>query len=481
MKAEQTLSDILRVEDSAQVLAVCCPDTGIPLWTGMRVPYLRMVLEDTLYDSPLNGGSRHSIGQRLQLMAQVGRSFAYNARHSWSPARAYPIILAATGARLMQRDGVYFNNLSDYFADAAPDRTLTIEDLNDVRWPFPRHNRQVLLHLPFRVLGNAKGRARASQYREPVRALVTLVRQRARDAMGWDMGDARAEWLARTGVNAAASFLPRFQTYQSLFRQSQARLLIKEEACYGGADNASMMVAARELGMVTAEYQHGSVAPGHIAYNFAPAVADSVAYMKTLPDYFLAYGEWWAEQINAPVRKVAIGNPHRTETLTHRTTAGPQRNKILILGDGVETHLYLQLCGQMASLLGGGFEVLFRPHPMERTRARGLYSGVVAEAVRLDAHPDIYDSFREAYAVVSEISTGMFEAIGLVPKVFIWDTPKARFTYPSHPFQRFSNADELVAGVLEDNAGRIDDVLSHRIWASHWRQNYLDFMEQATA
>ena len=81
-----------------------------------------------------------------------------------------------------------------------------------------------------------------------------------------------------------------------------ARLLIKEEACYGGADNACAILAARNLGMVSAEYQHGAVSSGHNAYNFAPAISSAKSYRKTLPDYFLAYGSWWAAQINAPVK-----------------------------------------------------------------------------------------------------------------------------------------------------------------------------------
>jgi hypothetical protein len=42
-----------------------------------------------------------------------------------------------------------------------------------------------------------------------------------------------------------------------------------------------------------------------------------------------------------------------------------------------------------------------------------------AGKVRIDRHRDIYKLFRESGAVVREVSTGLFEAIGLVPKVFI--------------------------------------------------------------
>jgi hypothetical protein len=73
----------------------------------------------------------------------------------------------------------------------------------------------------------------------------------------------------------------------------------------------------------------------------------------------------------------------------------------------------------------------------------------------------------------------LFEAIGLVPKVFIWDTPKARFSYPVHPFQGFEDASELAMLVLDDNAGLVSTQQMESIWASNWRSNYLNFIGKA--
>eukprot|EP01041_Mallomonas_annulata_P033607 gene33607-56255_t len=221
----------------------------------------------------------------------------------------------ATGARLGLREGRYFNPVSDYFVGAAPARTLAIEDMFGARWPFPRHHNAVLLQTPFRVDGVLRGRLRAGRYRPLSQALVELVCSRAHTQIGWDIGPERRQWLENYCAAGAGSLLPRYRKYRSAFERAGARLLLKEEACYGGADNASAVIAARDLGMATAEYQHGAITFGHDAYNFAPAILESAAYRRTLPDYLLTYGQWWGEQVNAPVRKIAIGNPHRTETL----------------------------------------------------------------------------------------------------------------------------------------------------------------------
>jgi len=480
MKQESTLNDILRIEDTLEIPEICCPDTGIPLWTAIRDPFLRMILGDMLYGVPIVGESDvPRFGARLRQLATISRSFVHNALQFQALDQQYPIIVMATGARLVEREGHYFNTLSDYFVVAAPNRTFSVEDLFVWKWPFPRHHNNVLLHTPLRVEGVLKGRLKAGSYRDPARVLVDLVSQRAKDMLGWNIGEVRHQWLEKICANGAASFLPRYRKYQSVFKKMGARLLIKEEACYGGADNACAILAARNLGMVSAEYQHGAVSSGHTAYNFAPAISSAKSYRKTLPDYFLAYGSWWAVQINAPVKKLAIGNPHRAETLGAWVSKSAKDYKILVLGDGLETVLYLGLCERLAAAIGSAGEVVFRPHPLERAKVWVKHPGGFVGKVRVDAHQDIYSSFRTIGAVVSEVSTGLFDAIGLVPKIFIWDTPKARFSFPVHPFQCFSDADELARLVLDESAGRVSAEQMESIWAPNWQSNYLDFIEKA--
>lgn len=479
MNQALTLSDILVLEDSEDILKFKCPDTGIPLWSTIRVPFLRLIISDLFYGVPIEGGASGGSVSKYLHAAAIARAFAHNFLHLSGLKPRYPIMVMATGARLITRQGLHFNTLSDYFVEAAPNSTLAVEDLFGAHWPFPRHNKTVLLHTPLRVQGVLRGKARLGVFRNPSSQMVDLVIERAKNIIGWDVGETRREWLKQICANGAASILPRYQKYQSIFKKAGVKLLIKEEACYGGADNAAAVLAARHLGMVSAEYQHGAVSLGHDAYNYSYAVSNDLEYRKILPDYFLTYGSWWGEQINAPVKKIAVGNPHRTETLNFSTSELNQGRNILILGDGIETTLYLELCDRLACALGSAAEVVFRPHPLERVSVLTKYPEGFLGKVRIDSHQDIYSSFRESVAVVSEVSTGLFEAIGLVPKVFIWDTAKARFSYPVHPFQGFSDVNELARLLLDDNAGRVDAQQIDSIWAPNWQKNYLGFIERA--
>lgn len=480
MKLETTLHDILRIEDSVEIASICCPETGIPLWTTIRSLFIRLIMGDLLYSVPVvSGVGSVGAGSRIIQMSMISRAFARNGRQLHALDQQYPIALMATGARLFDRDGKIFNALSDYFISAAPEQTFLIEDLFGSQWPFPRHYNNVMLHTPFRVEGVLRGQFRLNRYREPARALVELISQRAKDELDWDIGKERRQWVEKLCTKGAASLLPRYRRYHSIFRKMGARLLIKEEACYGGADNATAILAAKHLGMVTSEYQHGAVSAGHDAYNFGPGILNASAFQQILPDYFLTYGSWWGDQINAPVKNVSIGNPHRAEALNASSSFLAHGQKILILGDGIDTAVYLDLCERLSAFLMGKVEVVFRPHPLERARVWAKHPDGFVGKVRVDAHTDMYRSFRESGAVVSEVSTGLFEAIGLVPKVFIWDTPKARFSYPVHPFQGFSDASELAHLVLDENAGRVSTQQMESIWASNWQSNYLEFIKKA--
>lgn len=480
MHSEITLSDVLRVEDAAEVLAFRCPDTGIPLWTAIRAVYLRLIIGELLYGAPIvdTGGVLGS-RSRLKTVATIARAFAHNGVQRIALRGQYPVVLIASGARLIQVDGKYFNCLSEYFAGAAPDRTFPIEDMFNFRWPFPRRHPRMLLQTPLRVSGQMRARLRAKRFRAPARALVALVSQRAFDLLGWHVGEERRQWLETMCANGAASFLPRYQAYHAIFRRTGARLLLKEEACYGGPDNASAILAARDMGMVTAEFQHGAITAGHDAYNFAPALLADPACRKILPDHLLMYGNWWGGNVNAPVHKVAIGNPHRSETIDFSVPLDAPRRQLLVLGDGIETHLYLELSERLADALEGEVEVVFRPHPRERAAILARNPGGLIGGVRIDGNQDIFMSFQHACAVVSEASTGLFDAIGLVPRIYIWDTPKARFTFPHHQFQSFVDANDLLAMVRDPGAGRISEAHSADVWAPHWQQNYLDFLEKA--
>lgn len=469
-KTELDLNHLLAIENTTELLEHVCPATGHLLWPLIRIPFLRFVLSDLCYGAPLNDlGPRVVLGRAL---LNLTRAAAHNVAN-WHSAKA-SVLLMGTGLGNYKKENQWRNRLSDDFASAIPD-TYVMEDLWNWQWPFPRHNCKVLFHTPLQVASTAFGKfAVRGVHRRQAKALVAFVRRRSQQILEWELGSDREAFLVNMLAKHMAAIPFKQAVYQKMLGDLKVELLIKEEACYG--PSGVLIATARKMGIVTAEYQHGIVSAGTDAYNFAPVLLDSDEYRKTLPEYFLTYGKWWGAQINAPVKKVAIGNPHRTAQIQHIDRTRP-RSDILILGDGIDTPLYLAFCDRLMQRLGNEFRVVFRPHPFERpiidslARSRG-------SAVHIDRNGDIYSSFMTAHAVLSEVSTGLFEAVGLVENIFLWDTPKSRFCYPSHPFELIRDANDME---LKLARGHNKTVVADDLWENGWEENYRNFVRQALA
>jgi hypothetical protein len=264
--------------------------------------------------------------------------------------------------------------------------------------------------------------------------------------------------------------------YQGMLARTGATLLMKEEGCYG--QSSVFNHTAHDMGVVTAEYQHGVISKGHDAYNIAPALGLNEQYRRTLPTYLLTYGSWWGEQTNMPVTPVTIGNPYRSEHVANLRRQSARRGDILVLGDGIQTQFYLELSDRIAAGLGGKASVVFRPHPLERDRMNEKSLLKNFNRVCIDRCPDIYESFATADSVVSEVSSGLFEAVGLVEQIFVLDTPRSRFSLPDHPFESFADAGDLIARISDQASGRSNIVEPESVWASGWQANYRSFLNE---
>jgi hypothetical protein len=474
MRETPSLRELLAIEDEPALLEYACAVTQIPLWSLIRNLFFRFAMSDQLFSRSLVEQKRGENFRRNVLGAvhAVFRATVHNALRARSMRGQ--IVITTGSAGLLWQNGRWFNRLSDYFVSVGPERTVTVEDLFAWQWRSPRYSERRLFHTPLFLHGYIAGKLRvADRHRRKAAELVALVRERARQAFDWDLGDKRAEFLTRLLARDTAAIPVLSREYRRLLTRLQARLVLKEMACYGRS--AVFNVTARELGITLAEHQHGLVSLGHDAYNVAPALAASAAYRRTLPEYLLSYGPWWGAQMSVPVTAVPIGNPHRTERVRKFERSAGRTDDILILSDGYETARYVELARELARLLGGERRIVFRPHPIERQRFKTAPPADLGE-VHIDGNLDIYDSFAAAGVVVSEASTGLFEAVGIVEKIFALQTPRAHFSLPRHPFAACTDAADLAQKVRGGALGHITVAEAADIWMPDWQRNYREFL-----
>ena len=469
-----TLQDFLRIEDDQSILDFRCAKTGIPLWTQIRTVVFRMMISDTYYPTALPDQATARVATS-QAVATMSRSIIHNLGLRLGGLGRADVCLVATGIGNEWLNGKWFNRLSDYFALACSSATIVLENHFEWKWPLPRHNERVMYHAPLQAANAVSGRLLVrDSHRRQAEELLRIVFDRARQ-LGWSPDADRKQALIDRLSRKIAALPRQYRVYEALLRRIRPKVLIVEEACYGVT--ATLIAAARRMNIVTAEYQHGVVSAGHFAYNFAPTVRENVGYRETLPEHFLGYGNWWNDQINAPVTKTAVGNPHREARLAQAAGGSQPKQDILILSDGIEFSFYLDLAEQIASLARKrDLRVVLRAHPEERTQVHAKYGDRVGE-VFLDKNADLYASLRTAHVLISEISTGLFEAAGLADRIFLWDTPKSRFSFPRHPFQSFSSASMLLDLLNDETAGQLPASELEAIWAPSWRDNYLGFLE----
>lgn len=469
MSEAPSLERLLELEDDPVFAELACPTTGVLAWPAIRLSVLRLLLGDLLYPTaPVVDLERRPSLARVAVGAM--RGIVHNRLH---PPRRSEVLLMGTGAGLTARGGRSFNRYVDLFADRLGERAWTMESLFGDAWPtLPRANRRLGFLAGHRLTLAIAGRmATRPAHREMARELIDIAAKRGRDLLGWELSDARRAALTGAATRRLAVYPAEARFATRLLRKVKPRLVLVEEGCYGHM--AVFNATARQLGVTVGEFQHGLVTRGHDAYNVAPRLGASAGYRVTQPAVFLGYGRWSNEQFNAPVeRRVVIGNPYRTETLrAWRPEA--IRTTVVVLGDGVETDAYLALCRRLAARLRPPLRVVFRPHPLERASvARGGDPGV-----SVDDASDLYGSLAAAQAVVGEASTALFEAVGLVPRIFVWDTDKSRFYLGDHPFERFADADELIERLARSDDGSPRADVTEAMWADDWQDRFMRFVD----
>lgn len=459
-----SIDQILAVEDSEDVLGYKCPHTGIPAWSTMRNRFLRRVIAQFYYTGRIDAPHDADIPTSRRVV-----SLARYVGHNLMAKPKGDVCLMVSGRSLRQTGGAWANASYDPLVQASSGSSFLVEDHFSWAVPLPREDGTVWFNAPTQATATVLSRFLSHRHKRAAEDLVGLVHDRSRELLGWSPAAEEVAELTKFVAQKLASLPYYVERYTRLFRQSGARVLLKEGAFYG--PSAPAVFAAKALGMDVLEFQHGAFSKGHEAYNFAPAVLRNDAYRATFPDKLLCFGEWWANQLDVPVEKVVIGNPNRHISSTVGG-AGLDLKQVLVLGDGIDTSRYLDLCAAIAGpLKKKGFTVSFRPHPLERSAA----SLSQITDFQIERSADIYVALSNSHTVISEASTGLFDAIGVSTNILVWKTPKASFTFPSHPFREFSELDDLLS-FISDGGNGSKKYTPESFWAPHWETNYSNLM-----
>lgn len=469
MDKNKSITDkLLAIEEDPQILDYQTTD-GIPVWMMGRYYILVLVLGAKLmnYKSPVR--NQRVTGEMLPTLL---KTFMYNINHQDLKKGNKIIFYVPNRKTLIQ--GKHFNRYADSMAQVYESETVTIEQvMQDWVWPFPRVNNRVYFDTLGRVVGEIYGRFSKYACQKDyftISECISFVNDKINNLFGFKLSDTETTEIVNYIAKHTATM--RYQA-EWLERQltNETKVVITIGAGFPYYYPFNRMLKRHNV--ISCELQHGYITSNNMMYNYSPNIVNERVLIEGMPDYFLTYGDFWNLQMNCPVEKISIGNPYHDKCLKVIKERASKAKYITVLGTDSNTEEYLKITSFIMKNISG-LQVIFRPHPGEKSRAQDLVRMKYPE-VQLDQNDEIYDTLSQSYAIISEITTVLFEAIGIVERILVWNTPKSLELLPVHPFESFSTKEELIIKISSKKG--LNDIDDNCFWKQDWEDGFKTFIE----
>ena len=449
----------LRVLDDREQPRTLRFASGLLLWPFVRWMAICATQEQVLGQQvAFAAGSRRTLRQSAELVTRA------TIRGPLSVQRPFDIVSIGSSAGLvMQREGRWFDRINDYFVMEFPDRTLVLDMAEQAGYKSPRFPPHVRCFDTFDIAASLTTRMRRPSTADlaTIERLLDFLRDALPVAIELEPIRARlVHWATR---------LPALHGwYQRFFDKVRPRVLFIEDASYGAF--AHICTWARAAGIATAEFQHGVIARSHLGYNYGDAACADEAFAHCLPQYLLAYGEFWRKEVRSPSEIVIAGCPHFSETA--RPASAPATGTILTISQGICTDAMVRLTAVVARQFPER-RCVFRLHPGEVAFHERYASLETIPNVEISSRGDLYPLFEAARVVIGHSSTAMVEAAGVGLPVLVLDDEGSRAILPSSIGTWFRTVDELLPLVASPPSLSIDPA---QFFADGWRDRYRSFI-----
>ncbi len=459
-----------KLEGDSKITGITHDGSGLALW-----PFIR---HQTLFYFTFTKRNFASVGKghtatKWEVIRTLIFAFWKNALLLTLKSKAIWIVNSGI-TNVKTDDKRYFNRLADYFYQLRPHDTIELEETAYGKHSLPRIHKGVYSHLSIRILARVLSpflkRFERESINEKADHLFATLLETLSDE---DYDPEFFNNLKKELQLKLPTILAEFTIYKFLLKYGRPKLLLVEDASYGSKSH--LIKAAKDLAIPVAEYQHGLINHQHIAYNFGPSVEKS-AYRNFLPDFFLTFGRIWGDMIQLPVKKIHIGNPHLSES-AEKSKKIKKEKIILVLGTGTNSEEMINLVLLLDKKhRSKGYQVIFRPHPLEWATVASVYNRVLDQKISIDTTSNVYHSFQRAEIVVSELSTALYEAKAFVNHVYLIRNDFS---------ESFGDESMNIFPTLNENAdlelGGSDnpEQSNQQLWERNWKENYEEFIRAA--
>lgn len=456
------------IEDDEKILSFNTSD-GLPIYL-MAKKYLIFdkLMPKLLEGMTVSAGDRE---KNFNALIFLCKAFIHNSIYK-KKFRSSEILFYSVSRPTMVSER-YINRYTDLLAKAFDCNSMTIEGTSsDWTWCSPRYNNRVIYDGPSIVVGTIFSKL---LFRKDVRTVTSFVKyfsELVKKNCGVIFKDSE---ISKISIDIAQNIaIMRYKTkWLERYIPKSVKLVIMVGGSYPYYYPINKMLKRR--GIISSDIQHGFITKTNPVYSYTSKLCENKVVIEGTTDYFLTYGEWWNSQILNPTKKVAIGNPYRNFCIKeliekHSVT----KNKILLIGCEVSTKMYVKWTKQLSDTLPE-FEVCFRPHPGERRETFRILEEENID-IDLDDEKEIYNSLNNASTVISEISTVLFEAIGICDNIIVMNTSYSRAQLPYHPFTTCTSIAEVVQLLKCDSIGE-KKTIDNEIWSTNSINKFKHFVD----
>ncbi len=262
----------------------------------------------------------------------------------------------------------------------------------------------------------------------------------------------QGEWES---IKSELCFINRIIPYyrkalKKALKQANPKCILVSEGNNGEWKQAVLFQVAKELGIPTAEVQHGVF---NLGMKYGPKLAASPALKAMKSDYELVFGPYHAGLTNAPVQCIPFGHYDLEQAVKRLKSNSPSKRdkeiNVVLIGEGippssVENGLLRHTLSALQQWKQS-FRLCIRLHPSEQPDAK--YEPFFQfQGTWYSTHKEesIYDVINEADLIVSHASTVVFEALYFQKKVCVLRDDNTAMYVPEGVGLPFYNAESLL-------------------------------------
>lgn len=457
--------ELLSVEDDIHILDYKSKNNE-PIWFYMRYFVLYNYLLNKLSNiETIMSSETKKI--TLEAFRYMFRAVLHNSMLNCSVKKLEIAFYSPTD--LILSDGIYIDRFTGFFLNIEKNRFLAFENApRNWKWINAKDNDSSIMSAPNLATATIVSKI-ASENNDTTTELMEFVSKKIFEKFGITVTEEEKVSI----IEMTQAQMKKSDLHSKWILKQCLKHGVKVFIMVGGAYSWNYAINRRlkEANIKTADLQHGYITKSNIVYNYHSGILESSELKIASPNFFLSYGDWWNSQTNILFqKKYSLGNPYRESSIEHFKKNN--KNEIMIIGCARDTHIYCKLADTLGKKYGPE-RVVFRPHPSEHIYAKKIVSNNQL-AFRIDFSRDIYGALQDTSIIISEISTVLFEAIGLVDKIIVWESDYSKYILPDVPFNRANNMDNLI-NIIEDKESRV--ISTQEYWKEDWKDNFFHFLE----